>query len=1089
MNLSGIKYFDYLAALASFLFVAFLIFGGFIFSQGTIGFFHDWFLAPFEEMNQAWAKSGPYAWDPQIGYKFYYTDWIFRLILGIFPSSLLSGEVLSKGLLLIVITSSGFGAFCLGKRLKLGPYVSFGVGLMYIFSPIIFTRIVAGHIYYLIAYSLSPLILASFLKGVEENRNKYFIIAGLLLSLAVIQIQFLVIILVILLVFSLVDLRRIKKSAVGLLIIFSVAILITLSPLLLAQLFTAKIETPVNITQLLSYRALTTASDLAKSFRILGYEVQPYSYERLDETVPPWVFYLDFLLPVIGFSVLFFRRDKYTISFALISIIGLYLMKGTHAPFAGIFIFLFTHGLYIFRELWHIAILYSLSITFLSAFFIHRLIKLSSPKPIKISLSLALISIIVISNGYPLLLGNFAGFLQKYNFPEQYHTLYNKLLSNPEYNVLILPYINPIRYDSLKLQGLDPLITDTPSMIFPTLLPNSESSTLGASTWLLSSILENRTHNLGMVLTGFGIKYIILRNDFVSNYPELAASSSLSGLGEKWYNSIEPILDSQKDLKMISNTSQYRIYENLDNASKIFAPQFSAGGLSNFDSLVWISNLTSLSNVAFYPSVSNNYSINFVDSNQERNMSSSDFVDLGNYSVTFDAKQGWTSNRIAFGNDHLLSSRVRDGIFSMSDGSKVSLQLPSKYNNRSIEMWVKALVWNQGGLTKIGISGKDYPLTLMSSYSGFRIFKVFEGVLRPPYNIFIKNIHGNNYLEGLYIKDQSFENASPDNKTLLNNITYQRGSNLVANPSFSGGINSSGLPLQWDGKVNTCRHIFNCKIEDTVGWDDNSSLRISTRSPHNQNTTSSIFGHQIDVKPKERYEIVTHMKLSRYATLSHLTLKGFNETSSNWQELIECPTGTNGPLEWITRICQITIPSNVTKIAPVLDAGWSSGRDKVARTWFDAISISKITDEGKSSNIGQFNQINLPMPDNKSSSTKILEYNKVNPTLWNLHISASRPATVAFAEPFDQRWEATVYKGGNKVDTVKSTPLYGSINSFQIKQTGNLDIVLNFAPQYWYYIGFIISGITFVTCIFYLIYDWITNRTKKPLSSSVSNVD
>jgi hypothetical protein len=243
------------------------------------------------------------------------------------------------------------------------------------------------------------------------------------------------------------------------------------------------------------------------------------------------------------------------------------------------------------------------------------------------------------------------------------------------------------------------------------------------------------------------------------------------------------------------------------------------------------------------------------------------------------------------------------------------------------------------------------------------------------------------------------------------------------------------------------------------------------------------------VKPKERYEIVTHMKLSRYATLSHLTLKGFNETSSNWQELVECPTATNGPLEWITRVCRISIPGNITKIAPVLDAGWSSERDKVARTWFDAISISKITDENKSSNIGQFNQITLPMTENKSSSTKILEYNKVNPTLWNLRISAPRPATIAFAEPFDQRWEATVYKDGNKVDTVKSTPLYGSINSFQIKQTGNLDIVLNFAPQYWYYVGFIISGLTFASCVFYLIYDWITNRTKKPLSSSVSNVD
>ncbi len=72
------KYFDYIIALASYFFLSFLILGGFIFSHGTIGFFHDWFLGPFEEMNESWAKNGPYAWDTQVGYKFYYTDWILR---------------------------------------------------------------------------------------------------------------------------------------------------------------------------------------------------------------------------------------------------------------------------------------------------------------------------------------------------------------------------------------------------------------------------------------------------------------------------------------------------------------------------------------------------------------------------------------------------------------------------------------------------------------------------------------------------------------------------------------------------------------------------------------------------------------------------------------------------------------------------------------------------------------------------------------------------------------------------------------------------------------------------------------------------
>ena len=153
---------DYLIALTGYFLIALFILNRILFfSPGTIGFFHDWFIGPYPEMNRIYADGGFYTWDPQIGNKFYYTDWIFRLIL--IPFSFLGGEVLTKGLLIVIITLSGFGAFCLGKRLKLSPYSSFAAGVLYIFSPIIFTRIVAGHIYYLVAYFLSPFVLSFFL--------------------------------------------------------------------------------------------------------------------------------------------------------------------------------------------------------------------------------------------------------------------------------------------------------------------------------------------------------------------------------------------------------------------------------------------------------------------------------------------------------------------------------------------------------------------------------------------------------------------------------------------------------------------------------------------------------------------------------------------------------------------------------------------------------------------------------------------------------------------------------------------------------------------------------------------------------------
>src|SRR5206468_3808264 len=437
MNLLKRKHYDYLIALLAYFIISLIVLGEILSSPGTIGFFHDWFIGPYHEMNKSWANSGLYIWDSQIGYKVYDTDWIVKSML--IPIPFLGGKLLSKGLLILIVTLSGFGAFCLGRRLKLSSYASFAAGILYIFTPIIFTRIIAGHLYYLIAYFLTPLILASFLQGKEQNNKKYFIVAGLLLSFAVIQIQFLVMVFVILLIFTLLDFKQIKKCAIGLFIVISITFLITYSPILLPQLLLKGTELPFNVNQLLSYDALVSASDLAKSFRILGYEAQPYSYLNLGTSkdllsanegiMPSWIFYLDFLIPIIGFSVLLFRKDRYTISLAVIAIIGLYLLKGFNPPFPGVFDFLFKHGFYSFRELWHVAFLYCFAITFLVAMFIERILKLNVKRQFKVIYSAALVTIIVVLNGYPLLLGNFAGYVQTYSFPSDYQTLYNKFSS------------------------------------------------------------------------------------------------------------------------------------------------------------------------------------------------------------------------------------------------------------------------------------------------------------------------------------------------------------------------------------------------------------------------------------------------------------------------------------------------------------------------------------------------------------------------------------------------------------------------------------------------------------------------------------
>ena len=69
MNPLKIKNSDYLIALSGYFLVAFFILGGILLSPGTVGFFHDWFIGPYPEMNQFFANGGFYIWDSQSGNK------------------------------------------------------------------------------------------------------------------------------------------------------------------------------------------------------------------------------------------------------------------------------------------------------------------------------------------------------------------------------------------------------------------------------------------------------------------------------------------------------------------------------------------------------------------------------------------------------------------------------------------------------------------------------------------------------------------------------------------------------------------------------------------------------------------------------------------------------------------------------------------------------------------------------------------------------------------------------------------------------------------------------------------------------------
>jgi aldose sugar dehydrogenase len=167
-------------------------------------------------------------------------------------------------------------------------------------------------------------------------------------------------------------------------------------------------------------------------------------------------------------------------------------------------------------------------------------------------------------------------------------------------------------------------------------------------------------------------------------------------------------------------------------------------------------------------------------------------------------------------------------------------------------------------------------------------------------------------------------------------------SNMNSKTKFTRVDNESTMvnfnfPSFGNESLISCNRIFKCTSSFSGGWKDDTSFRISTNNTNN--TWSSIYGQEIDVKSNKSYELVTHMKLNKWAKQSHVALEGFNETSKHWNQIKQCPSGTNGPLEWHEFTCIITILENITKIRPVLNAGWTSQPKKEAVTWYDSVYL------------------------------------------------------------------------------------------------------------------------------------------------------
>lgn len=251
----------------------------------------------------------------------------------------------------------------------------------------------------------------------------------------------------------------------------------------------------------------------------------------------------------------------------------------------------------------------------------------------------------------------------------------------------------------------------------------------------------------------------------------------------------------------------------------------------------------------------------------------------------------------------------------------------------------------------------------------------------------------------------------------------------------------------------------------------NSSLKISSNVSEGMiwfRTTD------VNVKSGEKYLAITHMKYENVVE-SFISIEGYNETSGEWIELGQIPSRQDGTSDWKEYKQILTIPEDITKIGFVLNAGWIKDLGEGnATTWFDDIRIYPVKDYldvmwlYSTKNNETLNEL---FKTNETPA-EVINYTKIDPTKYEVKVKASKPFMLSFAEAYDPLWEARVCKDDEKVEVVKSIPLYSVINGFWIDETGDLEIEIRYKPQEWFELGLWISGITFIFCIGFLFYDW-----------------
>jgi len=495
-------------------------------------------------------------------------------------TQLLPAWLLQRLYLFLVIFLSGISMhYSVGTKSSIPRYFA---GILYAVNPFVYVRFLAGHLLILLAYSLMPFAVKSFLDFLANQDKKNLVKLSLLTALiGALNSHILALLFLVYLVFLGFKLYQVKNEIYILknfLISFAVfAILyLLLSLYWLLPLFTAKATLMHQISQSDIYIFATEISAFNAVFTVASmYGFWRCGYIYAKDFIPYWylLFFFILFLAVHGF-ISNYRSKTFNLpvkALGVIAIISVVLGSGVYGPFSSLFEFLFNNVFFFkgLRDSHKFAALIALSYSYLGALGVAEFEKIiHSPasgtgayeKYKKIAACIIIAMALIVPFIYSFTIFNsFWGQLEPTDYPGDWYEVNELLNRDPQdYNVLFLPWHHYM--DFKWIPNSQKRIANPASSFFDKPVIQGENFEIGLiytqstnpEQRYVESLLRNRDKivNFGELVIPLNIKYVLLTKEV--EYKEYF------------------FLFNQTDIELIKETENFYIFKNNHPVSRVY---------------------------------------------------------------------------------------------------------------------------------------------------------------------------------------------------------------------------------------------------------------------------------------------------------------------------------------------------------------------------------------------------------------------------------------------------------------------------------------------------------------------------------------